>query len=251
MPVLIVILAHNNLALTRKCLTSALAQQYRGVSYPVSGPDDRHFGVMVIDNASTDNTPQWLQSQAPTLRFSSICLPSRLSVAACWNYILEWAYDPINPNRYDGVLILNNDTEIRPDTLTWLMKDPALFVTGISVRSESELGFPSPPTSRRPHPDFSCFMIKPGCWRKVGRFDECFKIAFYEDNSYHLRMHFAGIQAIGIDLPFLHHGSQTVKRADKTEQRMIQRAAAANKEIFRDMWGCTPDEPAYAEIFKS
>lgn len=237
MSVLIVILAHNNLTLTRAALQSALLQDY-------SGGD---CGVMIIDNESTDSTPQWL---AANRGFSTVVFRERQSVAYCWNYILEWAFAPLNPGKYDGVLILNNDVEVRPDTVEWLMRDPALFVTCISVRSESELNYPSPPATRRPHPDFSCFMIKPGCWKKVGRFDEGFEVAFCEDNDYHVRMHMAGIHAMCLDLPFLHHGSSTVKRADKAEQRMIQRAADRNRARFEDMYGCQPGSDAYNAIFQ-
>lgn len=247
MPVLIAILAHNNLALTRAAITSALLQEYSGPPYPGSQKSDT-CGLVVIDNDSTDTTPQWLASARG---FSTIMFDSRQSVAYCWNYILEWAFSPTNQNRYEGVLMLNNDVQIRPDTVHWLMADPASFVTAISVRSESELGFPSPPTTRRPHPDFSCFMIKPHCWKKVGRFDEGFDVAFCEDNDYHVRMHMAGIEAVCLDLPFVHHGSATVKQADKAEQRLIQRAADRNRARFEDMYGCLPGSEGYNAIFAS
>lgn len=245
MPVLIVILAHNNLKLTKSAITSALLQEYDGPTYP---GDKSHSstGLIVIDNASTDSTPQWLA----TMRgFSTVMFNERRSVAACWNYILEWAFAPVNPNKYEGVLILNNDTEVRSDCVQWLMADPAPFVTCVSVRSESELNFPNPPTTRRPHPDFSCFMIKPECWKKVGRFDEGFEVAFCEDNDMHIRIHLAGLEAVCLDLPFVHHGSQTVKQAGKAEQRLIQRAADRNRARFEDMYGCLPGSEAYNAIF--
>lgn len=252
MPVLIVILSHNNLKLTRAAIQSALLQEdYAGPIYPGSLPDSRHrdnIGLIVLDNASTDATPQWL---AANRGFSTIMFTQQQSVAYCWNYVLEWAFSPVNANKYEGVLMLNNDTEIRPDTVKWLMADPAPFVTAVSVRSESELNFPSPPTTRRPHPDFSCFMIKPVAWKKTGRFDEGFEIAFAEDCDYHVRMHMAGVPAVCIDLPFVHHGSQTIKRADPAEARKIERAAQRNRERFAEMYGCEPGTPAYQAIFES
>lgn len=260
MPVLVCVLARNNWPLTRACLKSALAQSYpSGVPYPgntgTPGTSDAPtVGVLLLDNASTDSTPQWLASMVTPYHprgFSTIMLRHRLSVAACWNYVLEWAFSPANPNHYDGVLMLNNDTEIRPDTVEWLMRDSAPFVTAISVRSESELNFPSPPTSRQPHPDFSCFMIKPACWKKVGRFDEEFELAYCEDSDYHVRMHMAGVPAICLDLPFLHHGASTIGQADKAERRLIERAADRNRARFEDMYGCLPGSEGYNEIFKS
>lgn len=242
--VLICILSHNNLPLTRACIASAMLQEYD------DGRRDTFFGshsLLIVDNASTDSTPQWL---AANRGFSYIAFHERKSVAACWNYVLDWAFNPVNPCKYEGVLFLNNDTEIRPDTITWLMKDPAPFVTAVSVRSESELNYPSPPTTRRPHPDFSCFLIKPACWKKVGRFDEGFELAYCEDADYHVRMHMAGVEAVSLDLPFLHHGSQTVKHADPKEQRLIQRAADRNRARFEEMYGCLPGSEAYNAIFQ-
>lgn len=239
MPVLISILACNNLSLTKAAIRSALAQTSCS---PGSS-------LLVLDNASTDSTPQWLASQCG---FSTIMLAGRTSVAACWNIVLDWALSPLNLNQYEGVLMLNNDVEIRPDTVQWLMADPAPFVTAVSVRSESELHYPDPPTEgqRRPHPDFSCFMIKPLCWRKTGRFDEGFEVAFCEDNDYHVRMHLAKVEAMCLDLPFVHRGSQTVKRADKAEARMIERAAQRNRERFLEMYGCLPGSDGYNAIFE-
>jgi hypothetical protein len=84
----------------------------------------------------------------------------------------------------------------------------------------------------------------------VGRFDEEFEIAYCEDNDYHVRMHMAGIKAVGIDLPFLHHGAQTVKSSEPGERRMIERAADANRERFEEKWGCRPGTPAYESLFQ-
>lgn len=248
MAVLICILTHNNLALSRAAITSALLQDYEDKQKPAQG-----CSLLILDNASTDSTPQWLSSAHSTgpAGFSYIAFAERQSVAYCWNWVLEWAFSPLNSNHYEAVLLANNDVILREDYVTWLMRDGGPFVTGISVRSESELAFPSPPTTRRPHPDFSAFLIRPECWKKVGRFDEGFSIAFFEDNDYHVRAHYAKVPLIGIDLPFVHVGSATVKQADKAEQRMIQRAADRNRARFEDMYGCVPGSKAYEMIFSS
>jgi GT2 family glycosyltransferase len=229
MKTLICILAHNNLTLTKACVASALKQ-------------DVPCDVLVFDNASSDNTPQWLGATGTIV----IAVKDRMSVAGCWNFVLELAF---TPGKYDAVLVLNNDTEVREDCVRWLSADPAPFVTAISVRTREEMNYPNPPTTRRPHPDFSCFMIKCECWKRVGRFDERFEVAFFEDNDYHVRAHRAGVELIGIDLPFLHHGSQTVKRADPAEMRMIQRAAERNRKLFRSIYGCEPGSKDYENLF--
>lgn len=240
MPILIVILARNSLPLTKAAVTSALAnKQYSDC------------GLVVIDNASTDSTAQWLSSMALPRGFSTVSFRDQQSVAYCWNYMLDWAFSPALSTKYDGVLVCNNDVILRPDTVHHLMADPASFVTAVSVRSESELGIPlSVPSSRRPHPDFSCFLIKPACWKKVGRFDEGFDGAYCEDNDYHVRAHMAGVPLMCIDLPFVHYGCGALKSADKAEKRRIERQADRNRARFEDMYGCLPGTPAYEEIFR-
>jgi hypothetical protein len=114
-------------------------------------------------------------------------------------------------------------------------------------------GYPLPnPDMKRPHPDFSCFMISRWCYAEVGEFDECFVPAFYEDNSFHVRMHRAGIRAYSIDLPFFHvgGGSQTIKRAAEDEQERLSKYAARNRDLFVSMYGCDPaDTKRYERLF--
>lgn len=239
--VLIVILAYNSLPLTKAAVASALTnKQYSDCS------------LVVIDNASTDSTPQWLASMQLPRGFSTVSFRDQHSVAYCWNYMLDWAFSLGNSTKYEGVLICNNDVVLRPDTVHWLMLDPASFVTAVSVRSESELGtvMSAPPTaSRRPHPDFSCFLIKPACWKKVGRFDEGFKGGYVEDCDYHVRAHMLGVPLICIDLPFVHYGSGALKSADKIAKRRIERQADKNRVRFEEMYGCLPGTEAYNAIF--
>lgn len=239
MPVLIVILAHNSVHLTKAAVKSALDQQYDGGT-----------GLVVIDNASTDNTSAWLQSMSLPRGFSTVGFIEQRSVAFCWNYMLEWAFSPALSTKYEGVLICNNDVVLRPDTVKWLMADPAPFVTAVSVRSESELRLNEIPLKRNPHPDFSCFLIKPPCWKRVGRFDEGFDGAYCEDNDYHVRAHLLGVPLICIDLPFVHYGSGALKSADKISRRRIERQADRNRARFEDMYGCLPGTPEYEAIFQ-
>lgn len=233
MKVVISILCRNNLTLSKAAIRSALAQEHDGT-----------VDVLAVDNASTDSTPQWLATQTNVM---TMLFTERKSVAASWNCVLEWAFR--YPQNYDGVLVLNNDTEIRPDTVKWLMANPAPFVTAISVRTREELNYPNPPTTERPHPDYSCYLMKPECWKRVGPFDEGMELAFCEDSDHHVRMHHVGIKAVGLDLPFLHHGSQTVKRADPAESRLIQRAAQRNRARFKAKYGCEPGTKEYEALF--
>jgi GT2 family glycosyltransferase len=111
------------------------------------------------------------------------------------------------------------------------------------------MNFPQIPTTSQPHPDFSCFLIHKRVTDKVGWFDEEYTPAFCEDCDYHVRMHRAGIRAVCLDLPFLHHGSMTVKNAESGEQARIKRGADQNRERFRQKYGCLPGTKEYEALF--
>jgi GT2 family glycosyltransferase len=100
-----------------------------------------------------------------------------------------------------------------------------------------------------PHPDFSCFCISHDCYKTVGKFDEEYYPAYAEDADYHIRMHRAGIEAISINLPFLHHASQTLATASPEEAAIIRRGADANRERFYTKYGARIGSPEYYNLF--
>lgn len=52
------------------------------------------------------------------------------------------------------------------------------------------------PASVADHPNYSCFMVRKDFFEKVGRFDENFKPAWFEDNDSHHRIEMLGYRAI-------------------------------------------------------
>ncbi len=242
----ILIVARNNVHLTKAAVRTALAQNV---------PCD----VLVIDNASTDGTAAWLRSKEHE-KLHVATYPVQRSLAQCWNFGITY----MHRNHYGPVLVLNNDVEIRPDmyVVLYTCLVGALdtlntgIVTGTSVDNREQLGSVGDRESmdiwlrRRPHPDFSNFMIHQGCTDIVGWFDEDYYPAYCEDGDYHLRMHRAGVQAYCVDMPVYHVRSRTVKLAEPGEQARIRRAADANRERFKKKYGCMPYSPEYAELFK-
>lgn len=230
----ILIVSRNNLSLTKKAVQSAADQ-------------DVPCDIMIVDNASTDGTQQWLQ----TKNVATVLYTVQISLSACWNQGLK-AFWGIGSRE---VLVINNDVVLRPDTYRLLVSCQEPFITGVSVDRMSQLGNVgdrSPQeliTSARPHPDFSCFMISKWTTDKVGYFDTEYFPAYYEDNDYHVRMHRAGVKALCVDVPFLHLGAQTLKTADIGERASIMRATEVNKIRFRRKYGCVPGTPEYDALF--
>lgn len=232
----VVMVCRNNLPLTKLALRSVLAQDV-----PVE--------VLVVDNCSSDGTSQWLRTKNLMTIF-----PSRQwSLARCWNAALVALWRA----GWDRALIINNDVELRADTVRILRGHGGEFVTCVSVDQRERMGVLGDRTleslraNEREHPDFSCFMLSRSVTDRVGWFDERFWPAYCEDSDYHVRMYRAGVQAVCMDLPFLHHGAGTMKFAAPGERARIERGAQKNRERFRELYGCLPGTAEYGALFSA
>lgn len=233
----IVVVARNNLHLTKKTIASALAQ-------------DIPVDVIVVNNASTDGTAQWLQQKPVAV----IHTQEQWSLAKCWNVALRSLWKA----GWDRALVVNNDVVLRRDTARLLQEHGGEFVTCVSVSREDQLGALGDRTietlreGQRERPDFSCFLIRKSVTDKVGWFREDCWPAFLEDNFFHKKMHDGGVMALCLDLPFLHFGSSTIKNADESERFKIQRGAQKNRDKFKSIYGCLPgDCEKYDALFNN
>lgn len=233
----IVIVARNCIALTKKAVKSALDQ-----NVPVD--------VLVIDNASTDGTAQWLATRPVATMHTG----EQWALAKCWNVALKslWKLG------YDRALVLNNDLKIHPSTVRTLDSMGLPFVTCVSVNTEEQFveGTANIPSREellagaRPHPDYSCWLMRrevtdAGCWFN----EECYP-AYCEDSFHHKKMHDASIDAMCVSLPFLHYGASTLKDSNPAEARKIREGADRNRLLFKKAYGCLPGGPGYEELFQ-
>ena len=150
--------------------------------------------------------------------------------------------------------MVNNDTWLLPETYQtlsdWTAADDGSttgMVTCVSRREMSELVYKKP-FSHRPNPDYSCYMLQRWAHEQVP-FDENYLIAFGEDGDHHVRCHRNGIRCECISLPFLHHGSQTIKRCDEIERRRIGKQADKNREYFFQKFGKRIGTEGYDTLF--
>ncbi len=234
---MIVLTCRNNIELSKKCFQTLLSQ-------------DKSPKILLIDNASTDGTAAWArgEQQKHRGRMFVMTFAQPESVSKVWNRALDFAWGLGEKQ----ALVVNNDTELRPDTYEWLrwMDPEAGMTTCVSVRERERMVLPVDwePPEASPHPDYSCFMIRKWAHERV-RFDEACVGAFYEDNCHHVEMHRAGIEAVNIGLPFLHHGSMTLKHAGPGERERIEANAALNREYFHRKYGCYPGTKKYEQLF--
>lgn len=236
----IVVVARDNLDLLRAAVESFDRQDADGGVH-----------VLCVDNGSGPDVVSWLRYRTG---ITSIHFNPQHSVARAWNAALKYLFSLGGSRFVERVLVCNSDVVLRPDTWRLLESEQADFVTGVGNSNSACISGPHPipnPDAKRPHPDFSCFMISRWCYAKVGEFDEQFLGAFCEDSDYHCRMYNAGVAAYAIDLPFLHvgGGSQTIKRAAEFEQEQISKRAAVNRGLFKRKWGFEVGSESYYAFF--
>lgn len=227
----VLILTHNNLALTQKCIASAYAQDVH-----------EHTWVHAVDNDSTDGTWEFLkESTIGPVRFSP-----QIGVSAGWNVGLNFLFDCEGA---DHVLVLGNDTIIPRWFYSELLSYDVPFVTGTAVDDIDALAIKPPRVPLVPHPDFSAMLIRREAWDKIGRFDESL-VSWASDCDFHLRGHRLGVGMYKAYVPFFHRRSSTITNAPSKEKRILELQADADRETFYEKYQCYPGDAKYADLFK-
>lgn len=228
----VLILTHNCLELTKKCVESVRKQDVPTV-------------VMIFDNGSTDGTLQWLAKPEQT-KILYMTEGINSGVSHGWNEGLKHLF---GFSDVESVFCVNNDTVLPSWFCRSLLAYNVPFVTGVSVGFMQQIEEPQPPKELAPCPDFSAFLIRRDCWDWVGPFDERMR-HYASDNDFHVRAHWAGVPLMNAGVHFYHERSSTLKTAPREEHLEICRQADADREVFKSIYGCMPWEPGYAELFK-
>jgi N-acetylglucosaminyl-diphospho-decaprenol L-rhamnosyltransferase len=214
---LVSLISVNNRDLLRRCLRSI----------PAACGSLRH-DIVVIDNVSTDGSPEMVQCEFPTVRIS--INPSRQGFSANHNRTLVEA---LRARSHDYVCILNDDTELDPGSL---------FALVAAFRDNAELGAAGPlirgtdghlqpslfcfPNLRRQIAQVwfgragavsqngwlngSCLVLSLATLEMIGLLDERFFL-FYEDADLCRRLAHRGLACAVIPAAtMLHHGHSTV-----------------------------------------
>lgn len=239
----VVVLTYNNWMFTKACLYS-LAQFTR---YP-------NWELILVDNGSTDGTPQHLQAYAGTDPRARVILhDSNLGFAAGNNAGMRVA---------DGefVVVLNNDTYVTEGWLHGLLRH---------MRRDERLGLVGPVTNNignearidihyadmtemaraaRRYTDahlhqrlpinvtaFFCVMIRRTVLDAIGLLDERFGQGYFEDDDYCRRARDAGFEVAVAEDVFVHHHLS----ASFNEVPSAQRKALfdRNQAIYEEKWG--------------
>ena len=224
------ILTRNCLDLTKRCVESVRKQ------------DCGDVWIRVVDNGSTDGTPDWCDANEDIQGWFYL---KNEGVSRGWNLALD---DEFLCQKTSHCLVIGNDTVLAPWTYSALLSANVGFVTGVDVAMDP---LPAKPDvfPLSPHPDFSCFLIKREVWEAVGPFDERM-VSYAGDCDYHVRAHRLGIPLWKASIPYNHERSSTMNRADLAERAELNAQANRDRAVFQSIYHCLPGTKEYAELFK-
>jgi len=200
----VVIPVLNQLHYTQMCIESLLAQG-------VQAED-----ILVIDNASTDDTPNWLQ-QHPQLGQQQ----NRVNLG-CGG---AWAQGALLSNESDWVILLNNDVLAGPHAIDAMLdaaeREGLQVVSPALLEGENDYAFSDfaprylksmAGTTRRGWFHGVCFAVHHSVFERIGFPDTDRRLGGHEDLEFLVRCNRADI-AVGTigDAVFHHFGSITQK----------------------------------------
>jgi len=160
------------------------------------------------------------------------------SVARAWNV----GIDKASKSRLDYVLVINDDIVLKRDAIDCLASfaanhKEAVLWSAAECKDIDNLENWIGKETFSEHPHFSCFMVKSDFFSHVGKFDENFVPAYFEDNDMHARLALAGKKALKYESAlFYHFGSQTIRNDRKARERS-QVAYSKLKHYFSEKWG--------------
>ncbi|MGW8249849.1 MAG: glycosyltransferase family 2 protein, partial [Anaerolineales bacterium] len=238
----ILILTYNNIGYTRQCLESISAK----TAYP-------NYEVVVVDNASTDGTVEFLQEYAAGHTGIRLVINQENRGFAAGNN------QGIAASTGEYIVFLNNDTIV---TLGWLsglishLRDPAVGAVGPvtnSAGNESKIGVDYSEISdlddfARRHAQahngesfeirmlaLFCMLVRRSVIEQVGVLDERFGVGMYEDDDFSLRIRQKGYRLLCAEDVYIHHwGSASFSQIDAER---IQRLHIENRAKFEAKWG--------------
>lgn len=239
----VIILTFNNLDLTRACLDSILERS----DYP-------NLEVIVVDNASSDDTPAYLEDFS--LRHPEVLVVlnrENLGFAAGNNVGMSIATG-------DYLVLLNNDTVVTQGWVMTLLRhfqaQPGLGLVGPvtnNIGNEARIEISYPDIAHMPgealrytlshmgqrypirNAAFFCVMMPRSTYERCGPISEDYGRGFFEDDDYCRKVEAAGLTIACADDVFVHHhlSASFNKLKDAERQALFER----NKAVYERKWG--------------
>ncbi|HXA03373.1 MAG TPA: glycosyltransferase [Bryobacteraceae bacterium] len=240
----VIVLTHNQQSFTEIALSSL----DRFTGYP-------NLEVVLVDNGSTDGTPELLALWGAARPYAKVILRSTNLGFADGNNA------GVRASTGDYLVILNNDVCLTEGWIGTLLAhfraDPKLGILGPVTNScgnESVVyigeyadmedmailahRYTRPRRGQRTElrvANFFCVMIPHSVWEQVGELDETFGIGLFEDDDYAMRVQRAGYNVACAEDVFVHHHASASIGVLPREgyDRLFDR----NRRYFESKWG--------------
>ncbi len=238
----VIVLTYNNLDYTRLCLRSIL----ENTQYP-------RYEIIVVDNASTDGTPEYLQALAQRETRLNVQLNAEnLGFAAGNNRGVQLASGEV-------LIFLNNDTVVPPGWMAGLVRhvsEPSVGLVGpVTNASGNETRIDVPYLTIEEMNDFAanyvaahrgrtfeirmlpflCVAMRREVFTEIGPLDEQFGVGMFEDDDYARRVRSNNYRILCAEDVFVHHwGSASFSRL---EEEAYRRLFEENRRKLEAKWG--------------
>jgi GT2 family glycosyltransferase len=177
--------------------------------------------ITIMDNGNQDF------SKVKDLPFVQIIKNTEnIGVAASWNKLCDLIFE-----KNDYALILNDDV--------YLGKRYLDIIELLSKKRNAD-------SFLRATIDWCAFILPKKIYKEIGKFDECFYPAYYEDRSYDYRMKLKGIPRIPTPIlnPYIYNSSKTLEK-----EPIILEYSKKNKEKYIEMWGGEPNKETFKKPY--
>lgn len=223
----VLMIAYNNLELTKNAVASVLAQDI---------PVDLHF----VDNGSTDGTWEWISEQPikSANRYPENVSPLKIANAFAARLLAESPY----------LLGVPNDVRLPPNCYRELLRWPRGFVcatdngqvepdirTGRAVSENTPMAVM---LTRRWA--YDAIVSRDGYFLDEGYFH------YASDCDLALRMASCGIHGVQLDIPYWHFGSASLKLS--AHRREMEMQADRDRSYFQRKWGFKVDSLEYGKV---